>query len=301
MEAKPIYVEINIHSSLDQVWEATQTPSKHEQWDIRFSSIKYLPKAEGEPQHFTYERTVLPPFKIKGWGISAGDHNGKNGARTSSLHFGTNMKSSPIKEGKGYWKYEPQDEHVNFMTQYDYEVPFGKFGSLIDRILIRPLMGWGTALSFDVLRRWLENSESPRSQYMRFFCSWLITFFFCFIWIYHGLVPKLIFMHPKEITMITDLIPLSYETGYRLVQIAGGLEIFFGVCLLIFSRKRLLFFAMALLFPLLAIVAITADPQALQAPFNPLTFNLSLMVLSIIGFFLHKELPSARNCRRKRK
>ena len=52
MKTKPIYVEINIEAPMDELWEATQNPSLHEQWDIRFSSITYLPKKENEAQLF---------------------------------------------------------------------------------------------------------------------------------------------------------------------------------------------------------------------------------------------------------
>ncbi|MDQ0269746.1 DoxX-like family protein [Cytobacillus purgationiresistens] len=299
MTPKPIYVETEIHTSIEKLWEATQTPSLHEQRDIRFSSITYLPKKEGEEQHFSYKRSLGPLIEIEGWGVSAGSYDSKNGTRSSSLHFGANTSLSPIKEGKGYWKYSPRQENVNFITQYNYEVPFGKIGGFFDAILIRPMIGWGTALSFDVLKNWLEKGESPAAQYMRFFSSWMISLFFCFIWFYHGLIPKLVLMHPDEITMITNLVPLSEMTGYRLVQLAGILEICFAVTWLVLRNKRKLFMLQIFIFPLLTIGAIAANPASLMAPFNPLTFNISLWVLSIAGFILSKELPSSRNCIRK--
>ena len=80
----------------------------HEQWDLRFSSITYLPKEEGEPQSFTYSRTVGPFINVEGWGKSVGTFHKEDGSRTSSLHFGTDQWISPIREGRGYWKYEPQ-------------------------------------------------------------------------------------------------------------------------------------------------------------------------------------------------
>lgn len=44
MKAKPIYVELPIEAPLEEVWQATQEPERHQQWDLRFSSISYLPK-----------------------------------------------------------------------------------------------------------------------------------------------------------------------------------------------------------------------------------------------------------------
>lgn len=64
---KPIYVETNIHSDMDTLWEATQNPKQHEKWDLRFTSINYLPKEEGKPQYFSYQTNIGFGLKIKGW------------------------------------------------------------------------------------------------------------------------------------------------------------------------------------------------------------------------------------------
>ena len=158
---KPIYVEIPIHAKLDDLWEASQNPRLHEQWDLRFSSITYMPKKENEAQRFTYTRTVGPFYKVEGWGKSVGSYQNDE-QRTSSLQFGTDQKLSPIREGRGYWKYEQLDDSVKFLTQYDYDVNFGRAGKIVDKFVFRPLIGWATALSFDVLKRWLEKGEDPR-------------------------------------------------------------------------------------------------------------------------------------------
>ncbi|SOC42665.1 DoxX-like family protein [Ureibacillus acetophenoni] len=300
MESKPVYVEIDINTEMDKLWTATQTPNLHEKWDLRFSSITYLPKKGNNPQHFSYKRTLVFGKSIEGWGITIGSHDGKNGERTSSLHFGTDDVLSPIKEGRGYWKYLPNDNSITFLTQYDYDVNFGKFGQMVDRLIFRPLIGWGTALSFDVLKRWIEKEETPFSQYVRFFLGWMITFLVSFVWIYHGLIPKLIFKHPDEVFMLTNVVPLSYDVAYWIVMFAGISEIILGVLFLLYRNKRVLFRLQIIIFPLLTITAIMADPSTLTQPFNPLTFNLSLFVLSIAGFVLTKDLPTASSCKRKR-
>jgi hypothetical protein len=100
MKTNPIYVEVPIQAKLDDLWEASQNPKLHEQWDLRFSSITYLPKKEKEAQQFTYTRTVGPFYKVEGWGKSVGSYQNDK-QRTSSLHFGTDQKLSPIREGRG--------------------------------------------------------------------------------------------------------------------------------------------------------------------------------------------------------
>ncbi|AEB23775.1 hypothetical protein BUN12_1102 [Bacillus amyloliquefaciens] len=50
MKQKPIYVEINIASDIETLWEYTQNPLLHKEWDLRFSDITYLHRLPGEPQ-----------------------------------------------------------------------------------------------------------------------------------------------------------------------------------------------------------------------------------------------------------
>src|SRR5699024_2397086 len=186
MVCEEIYVETTIDAPIDEIWEKTKNPSLHEQWDIRFTSITYLPKEIDEPQRFTYTRKLMPGLKISGWGESISNHEKSYGTKSSSLHFGTPQKISTIKEGRGYWQYiqNKKSEGVTILKAYNYEPNYGEIGNLLDKIIFRPLMGWGTALSFDILRRWLEKEESPASQYMRFLMTVGLTLLFSFIWTY---------------------------------------------------------------------------------------------------------------------
>ncbi|HEV8435147.1 MAG TPA: hypothetical protein VGR95_17185 [Thermoanaerobaculia bacterium] len=79
----PIFVETFIEASLEEVWRATQDPSLHQQWDLRFSEISYLPKAsEDEPQRFLYRTGP-----IRGEGESVGERDLPDGTRASALRF----------------------------------------------------------------------------------------------------------------------------------------------------------------------------------------------------------------------
>ncbi|MGG2110906.1 DoxX-like family protein [Lysinibacillus pakistanensis] len=404
MKKKPIYVEVDILAPIEEAWTYTQNPKLHEQWDLRFTSITYIEKKSvEEPQRFTYETKVMPGVVVRGWGESKGEHQKKDGTKTSSLHFGTPQKISPIAEGRGYWQYIPHDKGLTFLTQYDYDVRYGKLGKLLDA-MFRPIMGWATALSFDVLKRWLEKGENPASQYRRFFLTIFISILFCIIWVYHGLVPKIIVQHPTEVMLVENILEKDLQSelgpsGYRVEQSGVGVgpseteleqsgyrvkssetdvrpsgigkepsetglgpseinseqsgteeglsefrsrssetegesskiklnlskttakpnedalswnnankiviwigiaEILFGLCWLLPRGKRLLFGAQIIVFPFLTIGALLADITIATAPFNPVTFNLALWVLSIIGFIISKDMPSARRCIRKR-
>ncbi|MEK4521071.1 DoxX-like family protein [Psychrobacillus sp. FSL W7-1457] len=300
MKNKPIYVETSISSDMEKVWETSQNPELHEQWDLRFSSITYLPKKEDEPQLFEYKTNIGFGFSISGWGKSVGTFHAKDNSRTSSLHFGTAQKISPIKEGKGYWKYEQGQDGIKFFTQYDYDVRFGTLGKMMDRLLFRPMMGWATALSFDVFKRWLEKGDTPSNQYVRFFSHWLITILFFFVWVYHGLVPKLILMHPEEVSMTQGMLPLTVNEAQNIVSTAGAIEIIFGLLWLLYSNKRRLLKIQVVVFPLLTLSTLIGDATVFGDPFNPLTFNLTLFVLSVIGLLVSKDIPTSKSCKRSR-
>ncbi|WP_042145212.1 DoxX-like family protein [Paucisalibacillus sp. EB02] len=301
VKSKPIYVETVIRAEMDKLWKATQEPNLHQKWDLRFSEIKYLPKEEGKPQEFLYRTNIGFGLSVEGWGKSVGSFHAEDDSRTSALHFGTDQKISIIKEGRGYWKYIPtQNNSIQFLTQYNYEPSFGRFGRMIDHVIFRPLMGWATALSFDVLKRWMETGETPASQFIRFFSHALLTVFFIFIWAYHGMIPKLVAMHPDEITMVTNVLPFTKNQGESIALIAGILEVLFAIVWMFYQNKRRLFYLQALVFPILMVGAIISDFSYLFQPFNPLTFNLALFVLSLIGLFFSKDMPTAKNCKRER-
>ncbi|MGW0597826.1 hypothetical protein ACWD11_11855 [Streptomyces sp. NPDC002776] len=156
-----LYIEARIRADLDDLWSRTQEPSQHQRWDLRFTEIDHLPRAEGEPQRFRYATRVLPFLTVAGTGVSAGEKERPDGTRTSALRFSSAHPLSLLTEGSGYWRYVPDGDGVRFLTGYDYRPRWGALGALADRLLFRPLMGWATAWSFDRLRLWLERGVTP--------------------------------------------------------------------------------------------------------------------------------------------
>lgn len=300
MKKKPIYVETVIDSSIEEVWHYTQQPDLHEQWDLRFTSITYNEKQHADaPQTFTYTTKIMPGLSVSGWGESKGTHEKASGVKTSSLHFGTPQQISPTKEGRGYWQYIPNGDRVTFLTQYDYDVRFGQFGQVFDQ-LFRPVIGWATALSFNVLARWIEAGEKPATQYRRFFSYYLLCFLFSFTWLYQGFIPKVLMKHPLEIDMLKNLSPLSLGQASTAIIAIGVLEIIIGILFLVPKLQPLLLKAQIMLFPFLTLSAIIAAPSVATDPFNVVTLNIGLWIASIIAILLTKELPTAKFCKRKR-
>uniref|UniRef100_A0AAU2JXA5 Membrane protein YndG n=1 Tax=Streptomyces sp. NBC_00049 TaxID=2903617 RepID=A0AAU2JXA5_9ACTN len=162
-----LYVETLIRAGMDELWERSQDPAQHQRWDLRFTSIDYLPKREGEPQRFRYATRVLPFLSVDGTGVSAGERRRDDGTRVSALRFASGHPLSLLAEGSGYWRYVPGPDGIRFLTGYDYRPRWGRFGSLADRLVFRPLMGWATAWSFDRLRLWCERGITPRRTLAR--------------------------------------------------------------------------------------------------------------------------------------
>lgn len=157
-----LYVETRIRTDLELLWHRTQDPAQHQRWDLRFTEIICLPRADpAEPQRFRYATRVLPGLTVSGVGTAAGERHLPDGSRTSALRFRSPHPLSVPAHGSGYWRYVPDGDALRFFTGYDYAPRWGRFGKLADRLCFRPLMWWATAWSFDRLRLWCEHGASP--------------------------------------------------------------------------------------------------------------------------------------------
>jgi len=293
-----IYVEILIRSSMDNLWEKTQNPKLHQRWDLRFSEIDYLPRKPGEAQEFLYATRIGGGVRIEGAGESTGERDDASGQRTSALKFWSDDPKSLIKLGSGYWKYIPGSSGTRFITWYDYRTRFGIIGRIVDRVFFRPLLGWATAWSFDRLRLWLEKGILPEVSRDRAFVYALSRLMIAFVWLYHGLIPKLIYRNADELSMLRHAgIPDSHLR--EAMSTLGFIEVCFALAFVIFWKSRWpLWFTIIGMISAVLTVGITS-PSFLTAAFNPVTLNLSVATLAVIGLLTGTDLPAARNCRRK--
>lgn len=113
-----IYVETFIRADLDAVWTATQDPLLHVRWDVRFSRIVPAGATDAGATRFTYERRS-PVHTVTGTGVSIGETARPDGTRTSALRFDTADRLSPLRAGRGYWRYTPEPAGVRFVTGYE--------------------------------------------------------------------------------------------------------------------------------------------------------------------------------------
>ncbi len=295
MNAPPgIYVELPILASLDDLWRLTQQPDLHGRWDLRFTRIDHLPRPDpAQPQQFLYETRIGFGLAIRGTGQSIGTRTAPDGSATSSLQFASTDPKSLIREGSGYWRYIPSAQHVRFLTWYTYQVRFGPLGRLADR-LFRPLMGWATAWSFDRLRLWAEAGQTPETSLAFALMHVAARLTVAAIWIWHGLVPKLLVRHADEQEMLADA-----GISPRLLPAIGAAELLFGLALLVPRTPPALLLLSAAAMPPATLAVARRSPRFLRAAFNPVTLNLAVAALSLIAFVAGRRAPSARRCLRQ--
>lgn len=293
-----LYVETFIDGSMDELWEKTQTPDLHQRWDLRFTEIRYLPRPDDSlPQQFLYKTRIGFGMAIAGIGETVGTRLNHH-QRTSALKFWSDDPKSLIKAGSGYWKYEQTRNGVRFITGYDYDTHFGGVGRGFDRLIFRPLLGWATAWSFDRLRLWIEKGIDPSTSLRSSLIHALARLSLALIWLYQGLIPKLLFLHEDELAMMAAAgVPI--DQTMLAVRVFGLAEIGFALLLLaMWNRRWLLLVNIPLMLLALLGVGLTS-PAYLVAAFNPVTLNLAVIILSVIGYLSSADLPSANHCIRK--
>jgi len=296
MQQRPgIYVEIQIRGDIEEVWRQSQRPELHEPWDLRFTKIQYLPRAsEAEPQRFNYTTRIGFGLQIVGQGESTGTREEATGLRTSALKFWSADSKSLIEEGSGYWQYIPTENGVRFLTWYDYRTRFGAIGRLLDTVLFRPLLGWATAWSFDRLRLQIDRGLEPKVALRLSAIHACSRLAIAIIWLWQGLLPKLLFNDADERAMIA-----ASHLSTALVPMMGLFEIAIAACAILSWRRRSFFLLnIVAMVVALANVAIMS-PSYLVAAFNPVTLNLAMIALSFVGYVAAAEIPSASRCLRQ--
>jgi hypothetical protein len=110
-----------------------------------------------------------------------------------------------------------------------------------------------------------------------------------FVFLWHGLVPKLIYRNPDEAVMLTDG-GISAAAARMGVTVAGVGEVLLGVVLLLAWRVRSLFLLVIGLMAFATIGVALNSPRFLTHAFNPVTLNLSVAALAASGWVASRDL-----------
>jgi hypothetical protein len=101
------------------------------------------------------------------------------------------------------------------------------------------------------------------------------------IWIYQGLIPKLLFPETGEIDIIirSGLFPNNEKL---FLAVFGSMEIIFGVLFLI-VRRKVMHSLNVLGLVLLTLGAVFSDLSLMLRPLNPFSLNLAMIIISVIA------------------
>ncbi len=155
---RPIHVSVRIPTTVGALWDLTQDHLLHPSWDHRFDEIIMLAARIESGTRMLYRKKVLG-MTIQGWGR----YKLHRPMKQSTFEFGSDDPRSLIRRGIGLWLYRPKGRGaVEFSTSYTYEVRWGLFGRIFDRLVFRPLFQRETERSFRRLAGRYFGVERPR-------------------------------------------------------------------------------------------------------------------------------------------
>ncbi|MHA3053407.1 DoxX-like family protein [Acinetobacter sp. ANC 4640] len=113
----------------------------------------------------------------------------------------------------------------------------------------------------------------------------LIQYSLAALWIYQGLIPKILFQSAGEI-QIWQSIGFEPTLTKICVALSGLIEILFGSAFLLRHKSRIVHqLNIVGLAGLLLLIAMT-DPSQLSSAFNPVVMNSAMIILSIVALQL---------------
>jgi hypothetical protein len=110
---------------------------------------------------------------------------------------------------------------------------------------------------------------------------WLCNITVAGIWLYQGIVPKLLGPHPDELAMsIAFGIPPNFQIAISYAVGVG--EILLGLCILFMSYRAWPQLFSAISTAILLIFVAIYTPHYLIGAFNPVVMNIASIILSVV-------------------
>lgn len=113
----------------------------------------------------------------------------------------------------------------------------------------------------------------------------LIQFSLALLWIYQGLIPKLLIPSPFEI-QVWQFMGLESELATITARLSGIVEILFGCIFLLWQRSRWVHYLNIVGLLGLLLLCARIDPVQLIGSFNPMIMNGAMLVLSLLAIQL---------------
>ena len=115
----------------------------------------------------------------------------------------------------------------------------------------------------------------------------LSRFAIAFIWLYHGLIPKLIFRHATELELINQGPVLG--SAELTLMLAGIAEVLIGIGVVIFWKQAWPIYLSLVGFVALLIASVVISPGHVVHAFNPITLTVSAILFCLIQISLRSE------------
>jgi uncharacterized membrane protein YphA (DoxX/SURF4 family) len=95
------------------------------------------------------------------------------------------------------------------------------------------------------------------------------------VWFYEGLVPKLLFVRPDQVELVRRS-GIYFSTPEFFLQLLGGAQVAFAICLLVGFRERFAVAIATLGMWILIVLVAMANPSMLTDPYGALIKDLCL-------------------------
>ena len=99
-----------------------------------------------------------------------------------------------------------------------------------------------------------------------------------FVFLYHGLVPKILWVHPSEVALVAAGPGMGVDPEL-LVRLAGIAEVAWALVLVVLWRSRWPLYASGVALIGLFMGAAILSPSTLVAAFNPVSLTLTSLAL----------------------
>jgi hypothetical protein len=119
---------------------------------------------------------------------------------------------------------------------------------------------------------------------------WIANITIALTWIYHGVIPKLLYMETGELSMV-DASGMFKGNGAAVVYAVGVAEIIFGLMFLFLGRLKIMHWLNIAGLLFLGIAACVIRHDIYSYPFNPATTSFGVIGLSVIVLMIREYVP----------
>lgn len=123
--------------------------------------------------------------------------------------------------------------------------------------------------------------------------AWVCRVAIAFVWIYQGLMPKLLGPHKDELAMNLAL-GISPSQATSVAYAAGIAEIVLGILVIALPRRQWPLWVTVVAMTMLLAYAGIAVPHLLSAAFNPVTINVTVAALALVALLLESDMRHSR-------